>query len=107
MKSIDEFCHEAMVAYLSGIAQKIGNEIHWEYWEDATCCVYATVEFLPESRCIIRNYYAGSDNLQWETRYKKYKKYEEDGVSRGWNEDGTIHWKFEYKDGVFIQENKI
>jgi len=97
MSVIEKLYYDAMVARLSGISPK---EVDLFYWEDEDFCVFVTVELLPGDRCIVRNYYSGTNNLQWENRYKKCKL---DGISMGWREDGTIQNKYRYKDGEFIE----
>lgn len=96
MNLIERLYHDAMAAHLSGISLK---EIDLYYWEDEDFCVSVTVELLQGERCVIRNYYGNSNNLQWEANYRKFKQ---DGIMTGWKEDGTEIFRYQYKDDKFV-----
>jgi antitoxin component YwqK of YwqJK toxin-antitoxin module len=86
---------EALIALLSGLTHKTGNEIHWE----DECGEPITVEpvDIEKSKYIVRHYYKNG-NKWWEREYQNGQFH---GKSFGWYENGNKLWEREYQNGQF------
>lgn len=90
---------EALVALLSGLTTKTGNEIYWKDKFDQDI----TIEIIDieQEEYIVRTYYENGQKW-WETEYRNGQRH---GKDIGWYKNGQKYREVEYKNDKLVRSD--